>query len=183
MKRVYLRDMDWVTAQAEYDSGLSLRGLAKKMGFCDSSVARAQAAGLLKTRSISTAMKLSLSLKPRDYSEARSKRSALTNYRADCRFKFDLKQYPNEFDFDLIREHGWYSPANKMNNLYGVSRDHMVSVRYGFDNGIDAKLISHPANCRLMLHSQNVAKYSECSITIEDLKERILTWDQKYLGM
>lgn len=174
--------MDWVATQAEYDSGLSLRELAKKMGVGNASVARAQAAGLLKTRDNSAALKLAHRLKPRDYSEARSKRSALTNYRADCRFKFDLKQYPNEFDFDLIREHGWYSPANKMNNLYGVSRDHMVSVRYGFDNNIDAKLISHPANCRLMLHSQNVAKYAECSITIEDLKERILAWDQKYLG-
>jgi hypothetical protein len=34
-------------------------------------------------------------------------------------------------------------------NLGGVSRDHMIAVRDGFNLGIDPKLLSHPANCKL----------------------------------
>ena len=63
-------------------------------------------------------------------SVSRAQRPALTNYRADCAFAFNLKDYPEEFDFSLVEQHGWYSAANRGNNLTGVSRDHMVSVRY-----------------------------------------------------
>jgi hypothetical protein len=41
------------------------------------------------------------------------------------------------FNFLLVEKHGWYSPTNKNNNLSGVSRDHMFSVREGFEKGID----------------------------------------------
>lgn len=105
---------------------------------------------------------------------------SLKRYRLLCRFQFDLKQFPNEFDFELIRKHGWYSPTNRANNLNGVSRDHMVSVRFGFDNNIDPKIIAHPANCRLVQHNDNSSKHSKCSITLDDLLQRIEEWDAKY---
>ena len=82
-----------------------------------------------------------------------------------------------KFNFDLIREYGWYSPSNSSNpNLNGVSRDHMISVQYGFENGIDPKIISHPANCRLILQTENFKKRNNCSITIEELIDRIDRW-------
>lgn len=55
----------------------------------------------------------------------------LRAYRLDASFNFNLKDYPDKFDFDLIKKYGWYSPTNKNNNLDGVSRDHVVSVKYG----------------------------------------------------
>ena len=113
-------------------------------------------------------------------SNARLKRSALINYRADCSFKFNLKDFPLEFDFTLIEKYGWYKPKNRGNNLCGVSRDHMVSVKFGFDNSIDPNIISHPANCRLIRHSENVSKYSKNSITLEQLLNNIEKWDLKY---
>lgn len=112
--------------------------------------------------------------------KSRKIRSALVNYRADCAFKFALNAFPEEFDFELVDQHGWYSAKNRGNNLTGVSRDHMVSVRWGFDNNIDPAIISHPANCKLLPHSQNSSKHSGCSITIEELMCRIKAWDQKY---
>jgi len=110
------------------------------------------------------------------------KKDTLYHYRMCCVFKFNLADYPEEFDFSLIEEHGWYSAKNRGNNLNGVSRDHIVSVKYGYQNNIDPNIISHPANCRLMLHGSNVSKGEKCGMTVEQLKEKIRQWDEKYLG-
>lgn len=104
----------------------------------------------------------------------------LKDYRLACKFRFSLNKYPSEFDFTLIESFGWYKAANHGNNLYGVSRDHMVSVRYGFDNNVDPEIIAHPANCKLMQHSLNVKKYISNSITYDELLIRIKEWDLKY---
>jgi len=101
-------------------------------------------------------------------------------YRMDTNFKFNLKDYSDEFDFTLVKEYGWYSPTNKNNNLDGVSRDHIFSVREGFEKGIDPKIISHPANCRLMIHTENISKNKKSFITIEELLDRIEKFEQKY---
>lgn len=97
-------------------------------------------------------------------------------YKADCKFKFSLNDYPDKFDFDLIREHGWYKPTNRGNNLNGVSRDHIYSVREGFENRIDPEIISHPANCQLLVHGQNISKNKRSDITIDELLEKIEKW-------
>ena len=180
MARQLVKDMDWETIQREYDNGKSTRDLMVQFSISGKAIFNAVKLGLLKTRSLSESVKLQQKLVPRDYSNVRSNRSALINYRADCKFNFNLSDYPEEFNFQLVTEHGWYSAKNRGNNIYGVSRDHMLSVRYGFDNNIDPKILAHPANCRLMLHSDNVSKLSKCSITLEDLLNKIATWNKKY---
>jgi hypothetical protein len=112
--------------------------------------------------------------------EQRKLRDDLVNYRSDCAFKFSLKDYPEEFDFSLIEEYGWYKAKNKGDNLQGISRDHMVSIRYGFDNNLPSKHLSHPANCQLIRHGENVSKGTKNSITYEELLKRIEEWDKKY---
>jgi hypothetical protein len=97
-------------------------------------------------------------------------------YRQRCNFDFKVEDYPNKFDLALVNQYGWYSPSNKGNNLNGVSRDHMLSVKYGFELGIDPEIIKHPANCKIMLHKQNQSKKDKNSILIEDLLEKIQTW-------
>lgn len=101
-------------------------------------------------------------------------------YKRDCLFDFNLSDFEEEFDFGLIKEHGWYSPSNKKNNLNGVSRDHMYSIRDGFDNNIEQFLIAHPANCKLILQRENSSKHKKSSITISELKKRIKNWNKKY---
>ena len=107
-------------------------------------------------------------------------RISYLDYRRRCKFKFSIKKYSNEFDIDLIRKFGWYSAKNRGNNLNGVTRDHMYSVMEGFINNVDPGIISHPANCKLMLQPENSSKHVKSSITLEELKERIKIWDQKY---
>lgn len=101
-------------------------------------------------------------------------------YRPSCEFRFTLSDYPGEFDFDLIKKHGWYKAKNRGNNLNGVSRDHLYSVKDGFTNKVDPAMISHPANCKLVVHTDNQKKNVKSEITLEELIERIKIWNLKY---
>lgn len=109
-----------------------------------------------------------------------SKRSSneFLNYRNDCKFLFNVWHHPDKFDLELIRKHGWYKAKNRGDNLNGVSRDHMISVMYGWENGVDPKIISHPANCKLMIHTENISKNKKCSLLLEELIKRIEEWDK-----
>jgi hypothetical protein len=110
-------------------------------------------------------------------------KSKITEYKAyknDTNFKFNLADYPEEFDFSLIEKYGWYSPKNKKNNLNGISRDHMLSVREGFELGVNPEIVSHPANCELMIHRDNISKNKKSSLTLEELLERIKNFEEKY---
>lgn len=106
-------------------------------------------------------------------------------YYVAARFKFNVYHYPEEFDLSMIEKHGWYTcPGLKrkgqLKNTLGISRDHIISVSYGFANNIDAKIISHPANCRLMLQAANKIKSNKCGITLDQLLEKIEAWNKKY---
>ena len=102
-------------------------------------------------------------------------------YYQAARFRFNVYQFPEKFDLDLVNNHGWYScPGKKRKrsakNINGVSRDHLMSVSYGFKNNIDPAIISHPANCQIVLHSENKRKAESCKITLEELLDRIKNW-------
>lgn len=97
-------------------------------------------------------------------------------YRPLCEFTFNPIDYPNNFDICLIKKFGKYSPSNKGNNLNGVSRDHLYSVKDGFNNKVSPEIIKHPANCKLMLHTNNQQKYNRSSISLDELKRRIRDW-------
>lgn len=122
--------------------------------------------------------KISESLKRyyKDNPRPKKDNETFDSYKARCAFKFNVYDYPDKFDLHLVESHGWYKPSNKGNNLSGVSRDHMISVKYGFENNVDPEIISHPANCRLMIHSKNSSKCANCSITLDELLERIEKW-------
>lgn len=110
----------------------------------------------------------------------RGKMSDYAVYKSLCQFKFNLSDFPDEFDFSLVRENGWYSPKNKRDNLKGVSRDHMFSIREGFNLNVLPKIIAHPANCKLLIHSDNISKNKKCSLTLEELLDRIEMFDSRH---
>lgn len=100
-----------------------------------------------------------------------------------CRFTFGLSLYPNDFDLDLIKKHGWYKAKNRGNNLTGVSRDHLYSVNDGFINKVDPEIMKHPANCQLLPHKENQRKNRISSITYEELLNRIDIWNKTHASM
>ncbi len=106
-------------------------------------------------------------------------------YRAKCRFRFNVFDYPDLFDLELVEKYGWYSPngyksQNKKRNLGGVSRDHLYSIKDGYDNKVDPELLAHPVNCRIVKHyDNNVKKGRKSSITLDELKERIRIFEEE----
>jgi hypothetical protein len=110
-------------------------------------------------------------------------RTAFQNYKSKCQFVFDIKEYNDIFDMSLVHQYGWYSPSNKGNNLNGVSKDHLFSVKQGFVENVDPYYISHPANCNLVLHKDNQRKRAKCSISLEELIEKVEKFDRERGGM
>ena len=90
-------------------------------------------------------------------------------YFKQCNFKFNLFDYKDMFDIELLNKYGMYSAANRGNNINGVDRDHKYSKKNGYKNHIDPYYISHPCNCQLLLHKNNLNKKTKNSISFEDL--------------
>jgi len=97
-------------------------------------------------------------------------------YRQQCRFKFDPDEFVEEFDLEMIEDFGWYGPDNPT----GVSKDHMLSISYGWKEHIPPAVIRHPANCRLMIFEDNRRKGRRSSVNYAGLLSRIQTWSEKY---
>ena len=94
-------------------------------------------------------------------------------YYLKCAFRFGFDDLKRVEGFDLIQKYGMYSVPD---NLDGVARDHMVSRYYGWTHNIPPEVISHPANCRIIKQRENSSKGKDCSITVEELYERIKNW-------
>lgn len=167
---------DWNHIQKSYDCGDNYREIIEKFSLTPNAIIWAQNNGKLKMRNLSEASKLARKKGRGNI----SKKKGIEKYRQLCEFKFSVKSYPKEFDLKLIQKHGWYKAANRGNNLGGVSRDHIISVKFGFENGINPEIISHPANCRIIRHIDNQIKNSDSEMSVEELKVRIQIWDAKY---
>lgn len=164
-------DYDWREIQRFYDEEGTYSTLVSEMNLTPRAIKWGKDNGKLKLRSVKEGVAFSLKRKPRS-----SSTDGIEKYRQLCRFSFNVYDYPEHFNLNLLEEYGWYKAKNRGDNPEGVSRDHMVSVSYGYENGILPYYISHPANCRLMQHNQNNKKNSECSITFEELLKRIDSW-------
>lgn len=100
-------------------------------------------------------------------------------YDIQCDFRFSDKLLPYLPGYENIAKYGWY---NSRSNLNGVAKDHMVSKNYGWThNKIDPYLISHPANCMIMSQLENSQKTFKCSITLNELIERVEWFNETLL--
>lgn len=101
-------------------------------------------------------------------------------YRDACQFRFSLNRFDDEFDFELVKKYGWYKAPNRGNNPKGVSRDHKMSIEYGWNNNVPPEKIRHPANCELMRHDHNWNKRGKSSVTESELDLLIENWNKKW---
>ena len=167
---------DWILIQKKHDEGLTHGEILKEFRINSHAIIWAKENGKLIYRTPSEGSKLAWA--KGNYKS--SNKGGLDRYRQLCKFRFALNDYPDEFNFGLIEEYGWYQAKNNGDNPNGVSRDHRYSISEGFKNRIDPYYISHPANCKLMRHHDNNKKDRECSITLEELIKAIEEWDVKY---
>ena len=103
-------------------------------------------------------------------------RDAYDVYCSDAAFKHGFKTNCEKQNA-LLTQYGVFNTRDNK-NATGCVRDHLLSRRYGFDNNIDPEIISHPANCEIVLHTENVrrARTNDNLITLEELLERIENW-------
>lgn len=94
-------------------------------------------------------------------------------YYINSKFHLTKKDLEKIEGVELLKQYGMY---NSITNVNGVSRDHIISISYGWENKIPTEIISHPANCRFITQSENSSKGKKCSITLEELLERIKNW-------
>ena len=100
-------------------------------------------------------------------------------YYLECKFTFSDDLLPYLPGFESLVKLGWY---NSRSNLQGVAKDHMVSRNYGWTHSIDPYLISHPANCTILPQVENEQKSSKCSITVNELLERVEWFNETLLS-
>lgn len=111
-----------------------------------------------------------------------TKRREKKKLRGKYGFTFDIYNYPDLFDLDLISRLGMYSPRNRDNrNIDGLSRDHRVSVAEAIDNGYDPYYITHPINCELMPFRKNSSKNDKSSIVYDELVRQVDQYDKTTL--
>jgi hypothetical protein len=167
---------DWLDIQKKYDDGFSYIDLVNVLKLSPQTIAWAKKNNLLKFRTISDGIK-----KSRELGRGNKGCSqGIIKYRQLCDFKFNVYEYPDEFDLKLLEQNGWYKAKNKGNNLNGVSRDHKYSIKDGFINNINPLILSHPSNCELIVHKDNQKKNSKSKITIEELIKNIDEFNIKY---
>ena len=97
-------------------------------------------------------------------------------------------------DYEIYIEHSdWIKPMwdianktlletigifNSKTNRTGLVRDHMLSRKFGFDNGIFPEIIRHPANCQIITHSENSSKREKSCLTFIELCSKIELYDK-----
>lgn len=106
-------------------------------------------------------------------------KSDYEKYRAEASFKFSSVLYPYVKNAELLKQYKWLSKENPKDD--GITRDHRVSIQYGYEHNIDPYLISHPANCEFMLRNDNSSKQDKCSITVEQLIEEVEWWNENII--
>lgn len=95
-------------------------------------------------------------------------------YYKNCSFKF------KEFDsrtpgIELLKSYDFVQ-GQKQKGIIHLHRDHMISKKYGWDNNVDYNIISHPANCQILLSLDNQIKSTKSSITLDELIIKIHNW-------
>jgi len=99
--------------------------------------------------------------------------------RAKYWFTFILKDYPDLFDFSLLKKYGMRSN----DNIEGVVRDHKVSVADAIKYNYDPYYIKHPLNCELMINSKNAKKHKQSSMSYDELVTQVKEYNKKQLTL
>ena len=103
----------------------------------------------------------------------------MKNNRGRYEFTFNVYDYPDLFDLELLKEKGWYSPKGKSGkwNPKGLTRDHRISKTEAVRNNYDPYYIKHPLNCQLLTQTENNIKRTNNSINYEELVKMVNEWD------
>jgi len=104
-------------------------------------------------------------------------------YKCSCSIRKDPKSIPlfekYTREVNIITEKNVKKYSSKIPNIelrglmFGYQLDHKYSIKEGFDNNIDPKIIGHYKNFQIIKNNTNQSKGKECSISINGLKKEI----------
>jgi hypothetical protein len=77
--------------------------------------------------------------------------------------------------YDKLCKYGRFSARNKE----GMTLDHKLSIKFGYDNDIPPYILAHPANCEFLSLKDNSSKNKRCSISYHKLLHDIDVWDNQ----
>lgn len=97
-------------------------------------------------------------------------------YKLSCKFKFSPWKEKKLIGYDLLFKYKFCKAQDRIEGETYIHRDHMISINYGWINGISPEIISHPANCAIIFEKDNIIKNVDCSLTIDQLHDRIRKW-------
>ena len=117
-------------------------------------------------------------LKASYYRKSGKNKTKHERYYQDTRFNIPYKIWKYLPGWDLYLKYGTYNPKT---NPDGVDKDHIISRSYGEKHNIDPYLIKHPANCQFLQHNINRKKFTDCSLTIDELIERVQLFNETIL--
>lgn len=96
-------------------------------------------------------------------------------YRKRASFYLLPETLPNIKGYSRLCKYGWFTK----NNTGGMTMDHRLSIKYGYDNNIPANILAHPANCEFLSREENSSKNKRCSVTYKSLLAEIEQWDSQ----
>lgn len=91
------------------------------------------------------------------------------------------KYYSDVWYYTNISYNKFYSDIN-INNVKRGHRtyhlDHKISITYGFINNIDPSIIGHKCNLEILYYKDNLIKGTKCSLSLDELLNRIKEYEQ-----
>jgi hypothetical protein len=76
-------------------------------------------------------------------------------YQKESNWITNMISYLSKEDFELFKSAGFFHPTKNKN---GVVRDHRVTRKTGFINGVFPELLRHPCNCKIRYLKENSKK-------------------------
>lgn len=91
------------------------------------------------------------------------------------------KYYSDVWYYTTVNYNKFYNDIN-INNVKRGHRtyhlDHKISITYGFINNIDPSIIGHKCNLEILYYKDNLIKGTKCSLSLDELLNRIKEYEQ-----
>jgi hypothetical protein len=98
-------------------------------------------------------------------------------YRKKASFYLYPEILPLVKGYNRLCKYGKYSIDNKT----GMTLDHRVSIKFGYENNIPPYILAHPANCEFLSMKENSSKNKNCSISYDQLLQYIDLWNRQLI--
>jgi hypothetical protein len=95
----------------------------------------------------------------------------------DAFFKYKSKVH-NLTKKQPLSELDNYEKRGRAGRVGAYHLDHIISIKYGFDNNIDPEIIAHICNLKFITWEENYSKRTKSGMTVDTLINKILEYEE-----